>query len=271
MGTGKIKSNTLNDSIHVAWITGGGSGIGRALALEYASEGWIVVVSGRREEALIETQQLALGRSGEVVPHVCDVTVESQIVSVVTEITGQYGRLDLVIANAGYAQNGWFTELDLKDWKRQFDVNFFGLISTVQHSLPLLKETHGQVVLISSVMAYIRFPKSSAYCASKAAVTALGETLQLELGKYNVQCTVIHPGFIESEIGQINTDGRYDAGLSDQRPQRFMWKAKDAAKVMKRGIARRKSHLTITGHGKVGEWAARHFPRLLLWLQRRFG
>jgi len=269
--TDKTKSNSLGDSVKVAWITGGGSGIGRALALEYASDGWAVVVSGRREDVLLKTQQLAATFNGQVMVQVCDVTIESQVLEVVQKISVDYGRLDLVIANAGYAQNGWFTELNLKDWQRQFDVNFFGLISTVQHSISLLTETHGQVVLISSVMAYIRFPKSSAYCASKAAVTALGETLQLELGKYNVQCTVIHPGFIESEIGQINTDGRYDASLSDQRPQRFMWKAKDAAKVMKRGIARKRSHITITWHGKAGEWASRHFPRVVLWLQRTFG
>ena len=271
MTTGKTTSNVLSDSVKVTWITGGGTGIGRALALAYASDGWTVVVSGRREDALLKTQELAMAFSGQVMVHVCDVTIESQIIEVVEDISLKYGRLDLVIANAGYAQNGWFTELDLQDWKRQFDVNFFGLISTVQHSIPLLTQTHGQVVLISSVMAYIRFPKSSAYCASKAAVTALGETLQLELGKHHVQCTVIHPGFIESEIGQINTEGRYDASLSDQRPQQFMWTAKDAAKVMKRGIDKRRSHITITWHGKVGEWASRHFPRLLLWLQRTFG
>ncbi len=252
----------------VVWITGGGSGIGRSLALEYAKTGWLVVISGRREDALKETQ--ALGQQECIQTHRCDVTKEFEVYKTVEWIENELGRLDLVIANAGYAQSGWFTDLSLNDWHRQFGVNFFGLISTVQAALPLLKQSKGQVVLMSSVMAYVRFSKSSAYCASKAAVTALGETLQLELDSFGVSCSIVHPGFVESEIGQINDEGRFDASLTDKRPTQFMWDTPRAARVMKRQLDKRKSHITITGHGKIGEFCARHFPRLVLWLQRRF-
>ncbi len=252
----------------VAWITGGGSGIGRSLALEYAESGWIVVISGRREAALKETQ--SIGTTDHIKVCRCDVTVESEVYKTVAWIEAEFGRLDLVIANAGYAQSGWFTALSLEDWHRQFGVNFFGLVSTVQASVPLLERSKGQIVLMSSVMAYVRFPKSSAYCASKAAVTALGETLQLELDSAGVSCSIIHPGFVESEIGQVNEEGQFDPSLKDKRPSQLMWDTPKAARVMKRQIDNRKSHITITGHGKIGEFCARHFPRLLLWLQRRF-
>lgn len=251
----------------VVWITGGGSGIGRALALTYAQSGCEVVVSGRRLDSLLETQRLG---GDKIHPRCCDVTKENEVQQTLDWIRDTFHRLDVVIANAGYAQSGRLDELSITDWHRQMEVNLFGLVITVQQALPFLEKTGGQVVLMSSVMAYVRFPKSGAYAASKAAVTAFGETLQLELQHSSVDCTIVHPGFIESEIGQIDTNGKYDATLKDKRPSKLMWKASDAACVMKRAIDQRKSHVTITWHGKIGEWFARHAPRLLLWIQGRF-
>ncbi len=251
----------------VVWITGGGSGIGRALALAYAQSSCEVVVSGRRMEALLETQRLG---GANIHPLRCDVTKNNDLQQAIEWIEENFRRLDVVIANAGYAQSGLLENLSMANWKRQMEVNLFGLVATVQYSLPLLEQSGGQVVLMSSVMAYVRFPKSGAYAASKAAVTAFGETLQLELHHSAVDCTIVHPGFIESEIGQIDANGQYNPTLKDKRPSKLMWKADDAANVMKRAIDKRKSHVTITGHGKIGEWFARHAPRLLLWIQSRF-
>jgi len=251
----------------VVWITGGGSGIGRALALEYAEYGHTVVISGRRVSALEDTKSKYPDR---ITPIVCDVTKDDMVAQVVEEIVRLHHRIDVVIANAGYGQSGWVQKVEMNQWRRQFDVNFFGLVSTVRHSLPHLKRSGGQVVLMSSVMAYVRFIKSAPYCASKAAVTAFGETLQLELRDSKADCTIVHPGFVESEIGQINAEGTFDPTMHDRRPQHLMWTAERAARVMKRAIDRRRSHFTFTAHGVVGELLARFFPRALLWAMKRF-
>lgn len=253
----------------VAWITGGGSGIGRALALRYASLGWTVVISGRRSEKLVETVQM--NPNNLLVPMVCDVTNPTSVQDVVKGIIIRFQRLDLVIANAGYAQSGRLKALDLTDWQRQFDVNVFGASTTASVAMPHLIESNGQIAFVSSVMAYCRFPKSGAYSASKAAVTALAECYMLELKSVGVDCSVIHPGFIESEIGQINTDGAFDPYAQDGRPKRFMWKAEDAARLIQRRLDKRHSHITVTWHGFLGLHMARVFPRLTLWIQRRFG
>ena len=251
----------------VVWITGGGSGIGRSLACAYAADGNTVVVSGRREQALNGTKALY---PEQIVAMTCDVTNDEMVKSIVDTIVNRFGSIDIVIANAGYGQSGWIQKVEMHQWRRQFDVNFFGLISTVRHSLPHLKESGGQVVLMSSVMAYVRFLKSAPYCASKAAVTAFGETLQLELRDSKAGCTIIHPGFVESEIGQINAEGTFDPTMTDRRPQQLMWTGDKAARVMKRAIDKRRSHFTFTAHGIVGELMARYFPKTLLWAMKKF-
>ena len=251
----------------VVWITGGGSGIGRCLAHAYAQDGHTVVVSGRRLALLEETKSKF---PSCIVAIPCDVTADEMVEKVVLEILELFHRIDVVIANAGYGQSGWVQTVEMPQWRRQFDVNFFGLISTVRHSLPHLKASGGQVVLISSVMAYVRFVKSAPYCASKAAVTAFGETLQLELKGSTAGCTIIHPGFVESQIGQINAEGTFDPTMADRRPQRLMWTGERAARVMKRAIDKRRSHYTFTAHGVVGELLARFFPRTLLWAMKTF-
>ena len=258
---------TVSNEKKVVWITGGGSGIGRSLAHAYAFDGHTVVISGRRASVLEEAQSFY---PDLIFPIVCDVTDDSMVEEVVKKIAGQFHRIDVVIANAGYGQSGWIQKVEMHQWRRQFDVNFFGLVSTVRHSLPHLKESRGQVVLISSVMAYVRFLKSAPYCASKAAVTAFGETLQLELRDSNAGCTIVHPGFVESEIGQINAEGTFDPTMTDRRPQGLMWTGDRAARVMKRAIDKRRSHYTFTAHGVVGELLARYFPKTLLWAMRKF-
>ena len=117
----------------VVWITGGGSGIGRSLAQAYANEGHAVVVSGRRSAALEETKSL---HPELIVPMVCDVTNDEMVEKVVQDILALFTRIDVVIANAGYGQSGWVQKVEMHQWRRQFDVNFFGLVSTVRHSLP---------------------------------------------------------------------------------------------------------------------------------------
>lgn len=252
----------------VVWITGGGSGIGRALAVCYAQLGWVVVVSGRREDKLLETKAIQPDLIHAIS---CDVTILTEVEKAVAQIMDVQGRLDLVIANAGYAQSGLLQDLSEADWRRQLDVNVLGAVNTAAVSIPHLEQTGGQVAFVSSVMAYCRFPKSVAYSASKAALTALAEGYMLELRSSKVTCSVIHPGFVVSEIGQIDATGTFDPSLSDRRPKRFMWRAEDAATHIQRRLARRQSHITVTWHGFFGLHMARLFPRLTLWLQQRFG
>lgn len=255
----------------VVWITGAGSGIGRALALEFAAQGAVVASSGRRIEPLEETteQVESAGGSGLVVP--CDVTKVTELQGAVEEIIEQTGRLDVVVANAGFSVAGSFESLSAADWSRQFDTNVIGLAMTVKYALPHLRKTEGRIALMGSVAGTLGLPNNGPYSASKFAVRSIGQTLTAELAGSGVSCTSLLPGFIESEIGQVDNHGQYREEWEDRRPEKLMWPADRAARSMLRAITKRRSEAVITGHGKVVAFAANHAPRLTQQVVGRFG
>jgi short-subunit dehydrogenase len=253
----------------VIWITGAGSGLGKAMAIAFGAQNAILVLSGRRSKPL-EILRDELKNSGvDALALPCDVSKEESIKDAVEAIIDQYKQIDVVIANAGFSVSGTFSSINAEDWSRQFQVNVVGLTQTVRYALPHLKNVNGRVVLIGSVAAFVFAPKAVPYCASKAAVHAIGESLALELYGTGVTCTTIHPGFVESEIARVDNNGVHNPEAKDRRPAKLMWKAEDAARVMLRAIKRRKRIYVFTWHGKIGAFLGRHFPWLLYWLQTR--
>ncbi|MGF1470014.1 MAG: SDR family NAD(P)-dependent oxidoreductase [Sandaracinaceae bacterium] len=247
-----------------AWITGGGSGIGRALALELARQGARVAVSGRRADRLEQTagEVSALGAEGLALA--CDVTEEAEVARSADAAADALGGLDLVVANAGFAVGGPVETLDAAAWRRQLDVNVVGAALTARHALPHLRASRGRLGLVGSVAAFVGMPGAAAYCASKAALRALGQSLSAELAGTGVSCTTVHPGYVESEIGQVDNEGVFDPERPDRRPKNLMWTAEDAAKVMLRAIHRRSREHVFTTHGKAIAFAGQHFPGLML-------
>jgi NAD(P)-dependent dehydrogenase (short-subunit alcohol dehydrogenase family) len=248
---------------HVVWITGGGSGIGRALALQFAKEGATVAVSGRREERLQEVVQEIERSGGKGLAVRCDVTDEASVAEAVQKIVRTLGGIDVAVANAGFSVAGRVEKLSAADWRRQLDVNVIGVAMTARYSLPHLRERKGRVVLVGSVASMLVSPGFGAYSASKYAVRAIGQALAAELHGSGVTCTTLHPGYIESEIAQVDNQGRFDPDKEDRRPKNLMWPADRAARVMVDAVAKRKREYTFTGHGKLGAFAGRHAPGLV--------
>lgn len=247
----------------VVWITGGGSGIGRALALAFADEGAAVAVSGRREDRLEQVVEELQSRGGEGLAVRCDVTDEASVADAVQKIVRTLGGLDVAVANAGFSVAGRIEKLSAADWRRQLDVNVIGVAMTARYAIPHLRERKGRLALIGSVTSMLPTPGVGAYSASKYAVRSIGQTLAVELHGTGVTCTTIHPGYIESEIAQVDNQGRFDPSREDRRPKNLMWPADKAAHVMLDAIAKRKREYTFTGHGKIGAFAGRHMPGLV--------
>ena len=247
----------------VVWITGGGSGIGRSLALAFAREGAKVAVSGRREDRLASVADEIEQLGGEALAVPCNVTDEGSIEEAVARVIEAFGQLDVAVANAGFALAGKVEKLSAADWRRQLDVNVVGLAITARHAIPHLKDTGGRLALVGSVSSMLVAPGLAAYSASKYAVRAIGQSLAVELHGSGVSCTTIFPGFVESEIDQVTNDGVFDPTREDRRPKKLMWTSERAAKVMLDAIATRKREFTFTGHGKLAAFVGKHWPGLM--------
>ena len=254
----------------VIWITGGGTGIGKALALEYAGRGATVAVSGRRREPLEQTREAIEKRGGTALVVPCDVTKVTELEGAVTQIVDATGRLDVVVANAGFSVSGPFEELSQSDWKRQFDVNVFGLVMTVRAAIPHLRQSRGRIVLMGSVSGMVGLAKNAPYSASKFAVRGIGQSLNVEFAGTGITCTTLMPGFVESEIAQVDNRGQFHEEWEDRRPAQLVCPSDRAARSMRRAIDARKKEAVITGHGKFAAFMGNHAPRLTQTLMGRF-
>lgn len=247
----------------VVWITGGGSGIGRALALAFADEGAAVAVSGRREDRLQRVVDELEERGAKGLAVRCDVTDEASVAEAVRKVVRTFGGLDVAVANAGFSVAGRIEKLSAADWRRQLDVNVIGTAMTARYAIPHLRERQGRLALVGSVMSMVSIPGLGAHSASKYAVRAIGQALAVELHGSGVSCTTIYPGYTESEIAQVDNQGRFDASREDRRPKNLLWPTDRAARVMVDAIAKRKREYTFTAHGKAGAFAGRHMPGLV--------
>jgi len=252
-----------NTKENVVWITGASSGIGKAMAFEWARLGFKVVLSARRKELLEEIALEIKNSGGETLVVPVDIMEEKSIENAVQSIITTWGRLDIAVANAGFGVFGSIDKLTAKDWNRQLQGNVIGLALTVKYTLPYLKQNQGRIGLVGSVGAYLPNPNVGAYGASKAAVNSIGLTLQVELKGTGVSCTTIHPGFVVSEIARIDNEGVWHPERPDPRPSNLMWPTDKAAKVMVKAIIKRRRNYVFTTHGRVFVWLQRWFPGLV--------
>lgn len=250
----------------VVLITGASSGIGRALAYELAKRGAHLILIARRLDRLQKLASELQPFPSRVVLLQGDVTIPGSIEAGVEKGVKELGKLDIVIANAGYNVRGSLEELTLDDYRRQFETNVFGVLRTIYASLAEIKKSKGSLVLIGSLGSYISLPNTSAYSMSKSAIQALADALSGELNSARVSVTLITPGMIVSEIRDVDKFGVYHPGKSEQNPSLLRMPADLAAQKMVDAIAGKKREKIITIHAKIGVWVKRFFPGMLAFL-----
>ena len=257
---------------NAVFITGASSGIGAALAREFAREGGDVALAARRLDRL-EALASEIGKTGRravVIP--CDVTRDGDLERAADQARAALGKLDVVVANAGFGVTGQLETLSLDDYRRQLETNVFGVLRTVYATLDELKKTRGRLAVIGSVSGHVGVPGSSAYSMSKFAVHGLAASLGHELAPYGVAVTLISPGFVESEIGQVDNRGVWRAEASPRPvPAAIVMATPTAARKIVSAVARRRREVVITGFGKAAVALQRHLPWLLAAIIRRFG
>ena len=235
----------------VALVTGAGSGIGKAAAHLLAKEGAKIATLGRTEEEIAKTVAQIQGDQGEAMPLVADISQPDQMQKAIQQVVDQWGRLDIVFANAGI--NGvWapLEELAPEEWDKTLNINLKGTFLTVKYAVPYLKQQGGSVIITSSVNGTRIFSNTgaTAYSCSKAAQVAFTKMVALELAKHRIRVNVICPGAIETDIGESTeqrnlehiqepvefpegkiplTDGK--PGTSEQVAQLVLFLASDAS------------------------------------------
>lgn len=187
----------------VAFVTGAGSGIGKASALKLAQEGAVVAAVGRTESELLQTVREIEEAGGRAIALIADVALEGPMRDAVAGTVEQFGRIDIVVANAGV--NGvWAPIDDLRpdEWDKTVAINLRGTYLTLHHTVPHLKKAGGSIIIMSSINGTRTFTTAgaSAYSATKAAQLALAQQLALELGKHRIRVNAICPGQIDTAI-----------------------------------------------------------------------
>jgi short-subunit dehydrogenase len=200
-----------------------------------------------------------------------DVTVDGDLPRAVAAARAAFGRLDVVVANAGFGVVGPVERLTLDDYRRQFETNVFGVLRTVYATLGDLKASRGRLAIIGSVAGHVATPGSSPYAMSKFAVRALAEALGHELAPAGVSVTLISPGFVDSEIRRVDNSGLLRADAPEPVPAWLLVSAERAARATVRAVARRRREAVVTGHGKVAVFFQRHLPWLVAAGIRAFG
>jgi len=255
----------------VALITGASAGIGAAMAREFARRGADLILTARRWERLeaLALELRAQGRRAVVVQ--CDVTVDGDLETAVAQGLETLGRIDYVVANAGFGVAGWFHRRDLDDYRRQFETNVFGVLRTAFATYDALQASRGCFAVMGSVMGHAATPGSSPYAMSKHAVRAFASALRNEWRTRGVAVTFLAPGFIDSEIRQVDNEGRRNPEAPDTIPGWIRMRTDTAARKLVTAVVRRRREAVITFHGKVAVFLSRHTPGLLDLLIRIFG
>ena len=254
----------------IAVITGAGSGIGQALALQLNSEGCALHLSDISSAGLDQTLSLLQRKEVDVNPHPLDVADKAAMHAWAEQIAIQSGHVDIVINNAGVGYAATVEESDYEHQEWLMGINFWGVVYGTQAFLPLLRQSsQGHLVNISSVFGLIGVPTQSAYNAAKFAVRGYTEALRQELADSSVHVMCVHPGGISTNIALRSRSSDRNASASE-RDERFRAMARTspekAAATIVRGIERRKARLLIGLDAAYISLVSRlfpvHYPRL---------
>jgi NADP-dependent 3-hydroxy acid dehydrogenase YdfG len=255
---------TLADKVVV--VTGAGSGIGRALALNCAARGSLLALSDIDEAGLAGTVELARGcGAGEVHTARLDVADRAAFAAYADEVAGHFGRVNVVVNNAGVALAGDFSDLTYEDMEWIVDINFWGVVHGTREFLPhLIASGDGHVVNLSSLFGLVSMPGQSLYNATKYAVRGMSEALREEMlvAGHPVGVTVVHPGGIKTAIARnARVSGREDqratAELFDKKLARMT--AERAAEIIVDAVLRNRARCLVG----VDAHALHHVAKLL--------
>ncbi len=245
-------------------ITGASSGIGRALALELASQQPRLVLAARTHQRLEEVATLCRGRGAEALVVPTDVTSAAACQSLIDAVVQEYGGIGVLVNNAGAAMWARFDELpDASRLEELMQLNYLGSVYPTHAALAHLKRSGGLIVAIASISGLISPPLLSGYAASKHAVIGFFESLRIELKASGVGVTIVAPDFVQSEILERATGADGKALGDSPLDQSSLLSAEKCARKIVRGIERRKRLVLTSQRSAWARWGQLLAPKLV--------
>lgn len=243
-------------------ITGASSGIGRALAKEFASNGARLSLGARRTD-LLEELQSELPHT-EIFIQKTDVSNENDCRQLIEETIKKYGQIDVLINNAGISMRALFEEVDLKVIRHLMEVNFFGTVYCSKYALPYLLKTKGSLVGVISIAGYVGLPGRTGYSASKFAIRGFLDTVRIENLKNGLHVLVAAPGFTTSEVRKVALINDGSPQGETPRDESKMMSAEECARHIVRAVKKRKRELILTfAEGKLTVFLSKFLPATL--------
>lgn len=244
----------------VVIITGGSSGIGKALAAEFGRHGSKIVITGRKQEAL-DAAADELRKDGiEVLAVRGDVSREEDNEQMAREAVERFGRIDILINNAGISMRALFEDVDLDVVKKVMDINFYGVLYATKYCLPEIIRNKGSVVGISSIAGFRGLPARTGYSASKFALQGFLEVLRTEMLYKGVHVLTACPGFTASNIRKTALTADGSQQNESPRKEEKMMSAAECARHIYRATRKRKKYLILTFQGKMTVFLNKWFP-----------
>ena len=251
----------LKDKVVI--ITGASSGIGEAMAREYAKMGAKVVLGARREEELRRIAEEIRSKGGKVAYTSCDVVNEADCKRLIECAVDNFGGIDVMICNAGLSMRALFDDCDLQVLHRLMDVNFWGAVNCTKYALPWLQRSRGSLVGISSVAGIHGLPGRTGYSASKYALTGFLDTIRIENLKKGVHVMTACPGFTASNVrfSALTADGSQQG--ETPRNEAKMMTPEEVANLVARSIHHRKRLCLMEWEGRGTHLLKKFFPALV--------
>jgi len=261
-----MKANTFQNQVAV--ITGASSGIGRAIALQLAAQGAKVVLAARRADRLEETASLCRQAGGEALAVPTDVTDEAQCKGLIEKTIERFGRLDLLVNNAGLAVIALLEDFpDLRLFKHTMEVNFYGAVHCTYNALPHLIQSKGRIVAISSLGGKAALPYNTPYIASKFAMHGFFDSLRIEMARHGVSVTTICPSWVATGFheAQMDKDGVPKGARGRAVYSKRTMTAEQCAAITLKAAAKRRREV-LMGPGYLAVWLNVLAPGLVDWI-----
>jgi dehydrogenase/reductase SDR family member 7B len=246
----------------VVIITGGSSGIGKAMAEKFGREGSKILITGRNKEELTKATDELRQMDITINSFQADVSIEDDNRKMADEAIKHYGTIDVLINNAGISMRALFSEVDISVVKKVMDINFYGVLYATKYCLPEITKNKGSIVGISSIAGFRGLPGRTGYSASKFALNGFLEVLRTELLKTGVHVLTACPGFTASNIRKrsLTKDGSQQ-GESPRQEEKMMT-AEECAEHIYNATAKRKRTLVLTTQGKLAVFLNKWLPGL---------